>query len=246
MLKQICLSLLIGCMTLSYAHAAAQTAPISGFAHSFILGSKLADGTVTVLETGFKLKTNSNGDFGPFYYPVGKPITLEFSKWGYKTTRTATVMVPPEGLTDAYNNITFQIPSLESYYLLAKIIGAKIDDNSCHLTATVTGYHKTMSDLPQGEADVTVAVTPAATEKPFYFGIFKNGPLKDKTNPFAKDLVSTSHDGGIAFFNLPISDKPYKLIAHKNGVKFSEAEFKCDKDVFINISPPRGPMRLKA
>jgi hypothetical protein len=134
------------------------------------------------------------------------------------------------------------VPSVESYYALAYIIRAKIDKNSCHLTATVTKLHKTMDDIPQGEEGVTVAVSPSVSEKPFYFGIFERGPLKKKTNPFAKNLAATSEDGGVAFFNLPASDQPYKLIASKDGMKFTESTFMCRKGVFINISPPRGPM----
>jgi hypothetical protein len=223
-------------------NASAQTAPVSGFAQSFLMGLKLSNSTITVLETGEKVKTDSTGHFGPIQYPVGQPITLEFSKWGYKSTQSATVIVPTEGLVTAYDNITFQIPSVESYYLLSVIMGATVDDNSCHLTATVTGYHKTMGDLPQGEPDVTVTLSPAVNETPFYFGIYQSGPLKNKTNPFAKGLKQTTEDGGVAFFNIPPSEKPYSLIAHKNGKQFTESTFLCKKGTFINISPPRGPM----
>lgn len=228
----------------SGALAAAEKAPVSGFARSFLLGMKLANADITVLETGQKLKTDSLGHFGPFQYPIGKKLTLEFSKWGYKSTQSATVTVPRDGLESPYDNITFQIPSIESYYLLSAIVGAKIDKNSCHLTATVTGYHKTMDEVPQGEEGVTVSLIPETHEIPFYFGIYTSGPLKNKTNPFAKGLRKTSEDGGVAYFNLPPSDKPYTLVAHKNGMSFTNASFLCQKGKFINISPPRGPMAL--
>lgn len=226
--------------------AIANTAPVSGFAESFLLGMKVKNATITVLETGQTFKTDKEGRFGPFQYPVGQPITLQFSKWGYKTTQSATIVVPPEGLNTKYDNITFQVPSVESYYMLATIMGATIDKDSCHLTATITKYHKTMQDLPQGEADVVVSLSPAVETMPFYFGIYHSWPLKDKTNPFSKNLKQTSEDGGIAFFNIPASDKPYKLIGQKNGVKFTESTFICKKDTFVNISPPQGPMVLPA
>lgn len=222
----------------------ANTAPVSGFAESFLLGIKVHNAQIKILETGETFKTDNEGRFGPFQYPVGKPITLQFSKWGYKTTQSATIIVPPEGLNSKFDNITFQVPSIESYYMLATIMGASIDKNSCHLTATVTKYHKTMEDLPQGEADVVVSLAPAVDVMPFYFGIYHSWPLKNKTNPFSKNLKQTSEDGGIAFFNIPASDKPYKLIGKKNGMKFTEATFLCRKDTFINISPPQGPMVL--
>lgn len=222
--------------------AANATAPISGFAQSFLLNMHLANGTVTVLETGQQFKTDKNGHFGPFPYPVGEPITLKFEKWGYQTTQSSTVIVPPEGLTGPYDNITFQVPSIETYYLLANVIGASIDENSCHITTTITAYHKTLEDVPQGIADATVTITPSVNQIPFYFDIFKKGPLKDKTNPFTRGLTKTSEDGGVALFNLPASEQPYVITAEKQGMKFTESTFICRKGVFINISPPKGPM----
>jgi hypothetical protein len=217
----------------AYANNTASTAPISGFAHSFLMGLHLANAKITILETGATFHTNKNGEFGPFPYPVNKPITLQFEKWGYQTTQSATVIVPSDGLNDAYSNITFQIPSMESYYLLANIIGAKIDENSCHLTATITAFHKT-------------TISPKVNQMPFYFDIYESGPLKGKTNPFTRNLTKSSEDGGVAFFNLPPSDKPYILSAEKDGKKFSEAKFICKKGAFINLSPPLGPTALKS
>ena len=224
--------------------ASQATAPITGFAQTFLLSAELANATITVLETGEKFHTDLSGRFGPIFYPVGAPITLQFDKWGYKTTQSETVIVPPGGLTKPFDNITFQVPTIESYFLLAYMMGAKIDDNSCHVTATVTGYHKVLHDLPQGEADAIVTLSPAVNESPFYFGIFQSGLLKNRTNPFPQGLTKTSEDGGVAFFNLPPSDQPYTLSATKPGVKFTEAKFICKKGAFINISPPRGPMAL--
>lgn len=230
---------------LSLPSSAHSTAPISGFARSFLMGMELRGGTITILETGKKIQTDKYGHFGPFQYPVGQPITLQFEKWGYKTTQSETAVVPPDGFSNPYNNITFQIPSIESFYLLANIIGAKIDENSCHVTATVTGYHKTMDDLPQGESDAIVTITPAVKETPFYFDIYKSGPLKGKTNPFTRGLTQTSEDGGIAYFNLPPRKEAYTLSAQKNGKQFTDTRFICKKGAFINISPPRGPMALQ-
>ena len=230
---------------LSPVYAANTTvAPISGFARSFIMGSAISGATITIVETGQKFKTDDNGRYGPILYPVGKPVTLVLEKWGYKTTQSATIIVPPEGLVGPHNNITFQVPSIETYYLLSTVVGASIDDNSCHVTATIIAYNKTMDDIPQGEPDAIVKISPNVSETPFYFGIFKSGPLKGKTNPFEKGLVQTSEDGGVAYFNLPPSDKPYTMTAIKPGVNFTQAQFMCRKGVFINISPPSGPMAL--
>lgn len=236
----------IGLITMTSFALAAQTAPVSGFARSFMTGKALNDAKITVLETGQVIKTDDKGLFGPFQYPIGKPITLVFEKDGYQTTQSGTAIVPAQGLTGPYDNITFQVPSDDAYAMLATVIGATIDDSKCHLATTITAYHKTMDEAPQGEAGAKITLSPFVDEKPFYFDVFKKGPLKDKTNPFPRDLTETSEDGGAAFFNLPPRDEPYTISAVKAGVTFTEAKFICRKGVFINISPPRGPMAEQA
>ncbi|OGT45893.1 MAG: hypothetical protein A3E83_02275 [Gammaproteobacteria bacterium RIFCSPHIGHO2_12_FULL_41_20] len=228
-----------------FAMEDSSVAPVSGFARAFILGTAISNATITILETGEKIKTDKTGHFGPISYPIGKPITLTLEKFGYKTTQSATVFVPREGLTGPYNNITFQVPSIETYYVLASVIGAKIDDKACHVVATITAYHKTMDDAPQGEAAAKITLIPDTQQLPFYFGMFESGPLKGKTNPFTKGLTQTSEDGGLAFFNLPPRDQPYTISASKPGLGFTEAQFLCRPGVFINISPPHGPMVME-
>lgn len=220
-------------------------APVSGFARSFIMGSEIANATITIVETGEKTKTDNHGKFGPIDYPIGKPITLVIEKWGYHTTQSATVIVPPEGLTGPYNNITFQVPSVESYYLLSTIVGATENPQACHVAVTITAYHKNMDDDPQGEEGATVSLAAHPEQPPFYFDIFRSGPLKGKTNPFTKGLTSTSEDGGLLIFNVAPQDKPYVITATKPGVLFTESQFLCRKGMFINVSPPTGPMALK-
>jgi len=222
--------------------ATSHTAPITGFAHSFLTMKPIPQATITIFETGEKTVTDDNGKFGPIQYPIGKPITLIFSKPGFVTTQSDTAIVPKEGFTQANNNFTFQVPSDYVFLLLKKTIGATEDPNSCHVTATITAAHKTLDDYVQGEKDAIVRLIPAVTEKPFYFDIFLRGPLKDRTYPFATGLTKSSPDGGVAFFNLPPRDEPYRMIAEKNGITFSEAKFICRKGIFINMSPPRGPM----
>lgn len=226
----------------SFATTEMKTAPVSGFARSFLLNVPIPNAKITVLETGLQITTDKQGHFGPILYPVGKTITFVLQKWGYKTTQSETVVVPADGLTGPYRNMTFQVPSIESYYLLAAIIGAKIDENACHVATTIIAHHKTLDDLPQGEADAEVTLIPANKDRPFYFDLFETGPFKHKTNPFTRNLVKTSLDGGVAFFNLPPRNKPYTISAKKNGLSFSKAQFLCRKGMFINISPPRGPM----
>lgn len=218
------------------------TAPVSGFAISFLSGEAIPKATITILETGQKIETDNGGHFGPFNHPIGKPVTLMLEKSGYMTTQSATITVPKDGLITPYDNITFQVPSTYVYYLLSRAVGGKEDPNSCHVSSTIIKYHKTLNDIPQGEPGAVVSVTPYVKESPFYFDIFVKGPMKGKTYPFPTGLKTTSEDGGIAFFNLPPRDEPYKLTAQKDGVVFSEAQFMCRKGMFVNISPPNGPM----
>lgn len=216
-------------------------APVSGFARSFITNTALNNATIKIIETGEQYKTDHQGHFGPFLYPVGSPLTLELSKFGYKTTQSETIVMPAEGLTGDYHQITFQVPSTLAYYLIAAIVGAKINDECCHVATTITAYHKTLDMVPQGETEAQIILTPTTHEQPFYFDIFEKSPLKGMTNPFTKGLSSTTADGGAAFFNLPASDQLYKISAVKAGKKFTEATFWCRRGAFINISPPRGP-----
>lgn len=218
-----------------------QKAPVYGFARAFPISYALPNATITILETGEKYKTDANGNFGPIYYPIGKPITLVFKKWGYKTTQSATMTVPKEGLQGPHENISFQVPSSLTFYLYSKIVGARFDENSCHVATTVTALNKTLNDERQGEMGATIKLIPTTNDKPFYFDIFKTGFLKNYTNPFTRTLTQVSADGGAGFFNLPPREQPYIMQAYKNGVKFTEVKFICRKNAFINMSPPQGP-----
>ncbi|STX28810.1 Uncharacterised protein [Legionella beliardensis] len=223
------------------------TALISGFAISFISGKPIPDATITVIENEqLKFKTDDAGKFGPFEWPVGQPITLVLEKpgsfWsGFKTTQTATMIVPPEGINndDFLKNISFQVPSNFIYKLFALAMGEKEDPNACQVAATVTPPNMTLADLPQGIEGVKVTLSPNLNKKPFYFGIL---PITKKTNPFSRKLASTSLDGGIAFVNVPPGD--YTLEAQKDGMVFSKVNIKARSGVLVNASPPYGPTVL--
>ncbi|KTD69198.1 MULTISPECIES: carboxypeptidase regulatory-like domain-containing protein [Legionella] len=220
---------------------------VSGFARSFISGLPIADATITVLENNqLKFKTDASGKFGPFAWAVGKPITLVFEKpgsfWtGYKTTQTATVIVPPEGINheNYVKNISFQVPSNMAYKLLSFAIGEAEDPDACQIAATITPPNTTMDDIPQGVEGVTVSLSPNVKVRTFYFDIF---PFIHKTNPFIRTLKSTSLDGGVAFLNVPPGD--YIMEARKDNILFSKVIIKARKGMLVNASPPQGPTML--
>lgn len=218
------------------------TAPVSGFARSFISGKPLANAKITILENGHTLTTDALGNFGPIEWPVGKTITLVLEKKGYRTTQSATLVVPEEGLTGLYNQISFQVPSHWIFKFFSYAMGIAEDPNACQIGATITDYNKTLDDLPQGIENAKAILFPEVKIKPFYFSIFKSWPLKYKTSPFNRRLTSTSLDGGIIYANIPPSDTPYTLSAVKEGVTFNEVKFIARRGMFINLSPPHGPM----
>lgn len=219
-----------------------KTAPVSGFARSFLTGKPISNATITIFENGKKLNTDINGQFGPIQWPVGKPITMILEKKGYWPTQTATIVVPPEGLNTPLTNISFQVPSDFAIILFSYAMGVSIDQNACTVAATITAHHKTMDDIPQGEPDAKAVLSPDPKVTPFYFGLFNNRPLKHKTNPLDHSLTNTSSDGGVAFINIPPRAEPYTLTAEKRGVIFNQVKFIARKGVFINLSPPQGPM----
>lgn len=94
-------------------------------------------------------------------------------------------------------------------------MGATFDDDKCHVVTTVLANGKTLHDAKQGEPDAIITLSPYVNETPFYFDIFKGWLFKNKTNPFTKGLTKTTEDGGVGYFNLPASDKPYTLSAQK-------------------------------
>ena len=221
------------------------TVPVTGFAQSFIDDKRLTAAPITWLETQTRFKTDTSGQFQFCALPNQK-ITLVLNTSGYSSLQTSTVIVPASGLQSPYDNITFQAPRIATYdtlkLLITKQRNTSMNNNDCQVVTTVTKYHKTLQDDPQGMPGATILLTQNGrpvplTVKPFYFGIFKNG----KTDPFSGKLISTSLDGGVALLNITPNNMPYTLTAQKIGYSFTSSSFICRKGQLINISPPLGP-----
>ncbi len=220
-----------------------ETALVSGVAHSYATGWPIEGAMVTTIEDkAIKLTTDSSGRFGPFEYPIGRPMTLIFEKpgslWsGYKTTQTSTMIVPSEGFNneDYLKNITFQVPSNIVYKFLFWAMGVTENPELCQIATTVTALNKTIEDVPQGIAGVTVEITPKIDNQPFYFGTV---PIFNITNPFVRTLNATTVDGGVAFLNVPEGE--YILEAKKEGMIFSQVEIHARKGILVNASPQHG------
>lgn len=223
-----------------------KTTLISGFARSFVSGMPISDGTVTVIENQeLSLKTDKDGKFGPFEWPVQQPITLVFEKpgsfWsGYRATQTATIFVPPEGINNNnfLKNISFQVPSNLAFKVISLAMGEREDSQACQIATTVTPSGTTLDNIPQGIANVKVSLSPEVSARVFYFDIF---PIIHKTNPFIRKLESTSLDGGALFVNVPEGE--YTLEAKKDGITFSKVHIKARKGTLVNASPPFCPVQ---
>ncbi|PHQ82187.1 MAG: hypothetical protein COB66_00765 [Coxiella sp. (in: Bacteria)] len=219
--------------------------PVTGFAQAFLGDKLLANAHITWLETQQQLRTDSAGKFSFCALP-GQSITLRLTKLGYAPLQTGTTRVPTLGMTTPYTNITFQAPSVATYALLKLLITKErhitVNTNDCQVVTTITKYHKTLKDDPQGMPGATVTLTHNGQSvtpdvRPFYFGMFKNG----KTNPFSNNLTATSLDGGAIIMNLAPSTIPYTITANEKGYAFTSARFICNKGQLINISPPLAP-----
>lgn len=233
--------------------------PISGFAEKFASDKKIENAEIALYIYGegntaqAKVKTDKAGRFN-FCVDSGQTITLTFSpppstsilKPHYISVQSETLVVPREGLNGIYDEITFQVPTRFTYETLRKIItdlrSTLIVKDSCVIVTTVSDYHKTMKDLPQGVENAKIRLNDSEVfsdkNKPYYFGIT---PFLNITNPFSSYRTQTSKDGGVLIYNLPASDKIQTLSAYKPGYVFSTVKFVCRDGAFINISPPRGP-----
>ena len=214
-----------------------KTAPVSGFARSFISGKPIDDAMITILEDDTaQFKTNKHGCFGPIEWPIEKPITLVLQKPGYRTTQTATINIPSHGINNPnpLYNISFQVLSNFAFTLFSYSMRMTEDKNACQVATTITPPKTTLDNIPQGEPNVEVTLSPDPNVKPFYFDMF---PFIHKTNPF-RGLKSTSLDGGVVFANIP--EGKYTLRAKKEDILFTEVTIIARKGVLVNASPPFG------
>lgn len=256
MLRNLFLLLLIFCLFKnSFAQSTLPCAkgmvPITGFAQSFLTDQPIANAKIKILEGHQVLQTDSAGNF-QFCAKPGKQITLVLQKssflpWeNFKTIQTGTFIVPKNGMVGPLHDITFQVPTMITYHLLKTIIvekrGIRINPKDCNVVTTITAYHKTLKDDPQGEPGARVQLWHNGkryllSTRPYYFGV-----IAGKTNPFTSKLKKTTLDGGVLIYNLPSSTSEYEITASKKGRHFSRKAFMCKSGAFINISPPDGPM----
>ena len=254
-MQSIVLAITIGVLpVLSLALSVVQsssvaTANVTGYARSFVTAHRIAGAVITASGDGrhaaLNTTTDSEGRFR-FQWPVGHRVELTITAEGYYPTTGAALVVPSNGFSGPHNEYTFQTPRMLTYEALKAVVihwqHGQIDPSCCHVVTTVCAENKTLDDDPQGEPGATIELDPPPTVKvpPFYFGI-----IDGKTNPFSRGLLNTSADGGAAWFNVPVREQPYTLLARKDGVIFSNTSFYCRANRLVNIAPPQGPSVIR-
>jgi len=205
---------------------------ISGNAFSFAPPGfpgwgRIEGGTVSVLEMPeYTTTTVENGYFVLENLPTNEEITLVLVAEGFPTTHTKTFTLTDRDIEE----VTFQVPNLNLYELLALNLGVTLSDDKCQLVSTVTFLGGSLY-LPNahGEAGAVVAIDPPDenADGPIYFN---ESVIPDRT------WTESSADGGIVFINTEPGD--YILSATKEGVVFEDVKLKCRAGVLANASPP--------
>lgn len=222
--------------------------PVQGFAESLTNKAPLSGATISVYgctsgrldaTPSQVLTADSQGRFA-LVWPEGADLTLLCEHPDYHPVQSLTFQVPPGGMMGKHQEIAFQVPTRGAYDMLLLVLPTRLDRSACQLVITVAAAGMTLADDPQGEAGA-VAVLDPPVGAPFYAGMFKWGPLKDKTDPLQRDLTETSADGGVFFFNLPPQDAPYTVTAQKDGVTFTTCRFYAVAGRLVNGAPPNGP-----
>lgn len=210
--------------------AAAGTVAVEGHAFVFnVNGGRIHGAKITVLEDATKLAyTDKKGHFLLKGFKPNSEVTLRLEATGYPKNQTATLNVGTGGLT----KVTFQVPSLAIYNMLAAVIKIKPDATKCQMVTTVTRKGKSLYDPgAHGEQDVvvTAAPTPKAELGPVYFN--------SNVVPDVK-MKKTSDDGGVLWAN--VTPGEYVLTGVKAGVKLRPVKIKCKAGWTVNGAPPWG------
>lgn len=201
-------------------------------------GASMRGAVIRVLEHPERCVTlRDNNDFAFGGFAAGEPVSLTLDHPDYAPIQTGTHLVPETGI----DRITFQAPTWGIYRLMATAAREIPLPDRCQIAATVTAVGLSIdSPTPShGEAGATVTIDPVPTEGvgPIYFNYYGPGSiLPDRA------LRETTRDGGVLWLNVPPGE--YTLTAHKAGMRFTQARFRCRAGVLVNASPPMGLQAL--
>eukprot|EP00759_Apiculatamorpha_spiralis_P056052 PhF_6_TR7951/c1_g1_i1/m.11997 len=224
---------------ISLTISATNAVPVTVNVIDYVSGKPLVGHIVTFLEQNQQYTAGSDGRF---HLDIPNGTMATFMAKGdktYRETQSATVVVPPTGLTTITTEVVLQVPSnliFDAFFLVTP--GTKNMSCCCQIVVTVCAFNKTSYDSAQGLPNTTVAITPNIHGTIFYFGTW--GPISNATNPFPNNLNGTSWDGGVLIENVPPGR--YVVTAQHPGYTFSDTVIVCGTPgVFINGAPNQGP-----
>ena len=204
-MRCLLLLLLPGLLWLRPVYAEIRLADVEVRVRWFIADFPIRGATVHVLnegegEHGFVLsrQTDRNGKIS-FQWPVGEELTLQLLPSPLNARmQSATVVVPEEGLTGEFGEITFQAASVPTYIAFRMALRMKYfslgGEDMCTVVTTVTPPDKSLYDCPHGLAGVQVDLDPPNYDQKYYFGIIEDGVLDCKM-----DFISFFGQAGINY-----------------------------------------------
>ncbi len=203
----------------------------SGTAWSVEYGVRPIQGAVvSILEyPDIKCMTDEQGRYQFIGLASDIDLTFVHKHPLFRTIHTQTFTLADEDLVD----VSFQVPNLVMFELLAIISNSEPDKTKGHIASTIsTKDPELFQDLSfPGEPECTVTIEPPVPPQsgPIYFN--------DITWPL-RHLTETTEDGGILFVNVPPGE--YTVTAHKEGLEFHPIRVKVFPGVLTNAAPPHG------
>ncbi len=197
-------------------------------------GPGLRGAVVRALEHPERCATlDGSGDFVLGGFAPGEDVSVTLEHPDYPPIQTGTHTVPSGGIT----GITFQAPSYGMYRVMQTATRIVAQRDRCQIATTVTAVGLSLdSPVPShgvAGATVTIEPTPAEGFGPIYFQYYGPGSILPD-----RSLTQTTRDGGVLWLNVPAGD--YVLTAHEDGMRFTQARFRCRAGWLVNASPPMG------
>lgn len=236
--------------------------PVEVFAKKF-KGGPIAGGLVEDLRTGQGWVTGKDG-YARFHAASGRKLALVFHAAALPAVQTATVIVPPGGLTGHQEEITFEVPGMRLFRGLLLAFG-RPKAGTRHVVTTVLAAGASLHDNfgEPGATAALVAPDGGRIENAVYLAAKDNGRGKHTTSwssailgkrlsqvfPALAARVGeprTTVDGGLIFPDVPCGE--YRIVAEKRlpgaePLVFSESLVTVSprSPLLINASPPHGP-----
>lgn len=193
-------------------------------------GPRIEGATVSVVERPeLSVVTGPDAHFKIDGLDEGSQLTLQVEHPDLYPSRSSTITLGPEGATA----FSLQVVPNSLFKAIEVLVPEPVEmKDHCAIASTVARFGGSLYvRLRQGMPGVEVSLDPPvpAESGPLYFNA---DVIPDPAQP------STSIDGGILFYNVPLGD--YTLSASRDGAVFNSVRFKCEAGFVINGGPPIG------